>query len=73
MSRTRRGPGINWELKYKHPAAELYEQGWTAHRIAYAFGSDVHSIRRELRDVIDEDAELQSERNLVRKARRASA
>lgn len=71
MSRTRRGPGINWELKYKHPAAELYEQGWTAHRIAYAFGSDVHSIRRELGDVIDEDAELQSERNLVRKARRA--
>ena len=73
MSRKRRGPGINWELKYKHPAAELYEQGWSTYRIAYAFGDSVYSIRRKLSDVLDEDAELQSERNLVRKARRALA
>lgn len=73
MSRTRRGPGINWELKYKHSAAELYEQGWTTYRIAYAFGDDVYSIRGKLRDVLDEDAELQSEKNLVKKARRALA
>lgn len=68
MSRRRRGPGINWELKYKHTAAELYEQGWTAYRIAYAFGDDVHSIRGKLRDVIDEDAELQSEKDLGKRS-----